>query len=72
MSPALAGRFPTTGPPGMSPKLMTFFNVFYFWLCWVFIAVEGLSQVAEGWGRSLGAACGLLTAAAPLCFEAHL
>ena len=33
--------------------------------------MEGLSQVAEGWGCSLVAACGLLMAVAPLCFEAQ-
>ena len=34
----------------------------YFWLRWVFVAVHGVSLVAESRGYSLAAACGLLTA----------
>ena len=29
-----------------------FFNLFIFWLCWVFVAVRGLSLVAESGGYS--------------------
>ena len=32
------------------------FNLFYFWLCWVFIAVHGLSLVAVSGGYS---SCGV-------------
>ena len=51
VSPALAGRFPTTAPPGK--PFFLFFNKFiYFWLPWVFVAVRGLSLVAAGGGYS--------------------
>ena len=31
----------------------------YFWLCWVFIAVQGLALVVASWGHSLVVVCGL-------------
>ena len=34
--------------------------IIYFWLCWVFVAVQGLSLVAESGGSSLFAVCRLL------------
>ena len=34
--------------------------IIYFWLCWVFVAVQGLSLVAESGGSSLVAVCRLL------------
>ena len=34
-------------------KFFIYFNLFYFWLCWVFIAVHGLSLVAVSGGYSL-------------------
>ena len=47
-SPALAGRFSTTAPPGK--PWISFFNLFilsiYFWLRWVFVAARGLPLVA--------------------------
>ena len=42
------------------------FNIFYFWLCWVFIAAGGLSPAAAN--RSV-VVCGLLTAVGPLVAE---
>ena len=42
MSPALAGGFLTTAPPG---KPSFWFLIIYFWLCWVFVAACGLSLV---------------------------
>ena len=46
--PALAGRLPTTAPPGKPPDIFLFLlNIlFYFWLRWVFVAARGLSLVA--------------------------
>ena len=34
-------------------SFLFFINLFYFWLCWVFIAVRGLSLVAASGGYSL-------------------
>ena len=38
-----------------------FFNLFiiYFWLCWVFVSVRGLSPVAESRGHSSSRCAGL-------------
>ena len=50
VSPALAGRFLTTAPPGMSQKKPFKKNEFilfiYFWLHWVFVAARRFSLVA--------------------------
>ena len=43
-----------------TPHLFFFINLFYFWLCWVFVAVSRLSPVA---------ASGLLIAVASLAVE---
>ena len=59
VSPALAGGFLTTEPPG-KPNFSLFIYLFiykfilfiYFWLCWVFIAVCGLSLVVVSGGYS--------------------
>ena len=52
VSPALAGRFSTTAPPG-KPQLFIYFFIFYFfWLHWVFVTVHGLSLVAASGGYS--------------------
>ena len=54
VSPALAGRFSTTAPPG-KPLFSFFlkrFNFIYFWLLWVFVARRGLSLVAASGGYS--------------------
>ena len=62
VSPALAGGFLTTGPPGTSQRYFFFFliNLFiYFWLCWVFVAVQGLSLVAASGGYSSSQCTGL-------------
>ena len=40
-----------------------------FWLCWVFIAVRGLSPVLASGGSSLVAVCGILVAVASLASE---
>ena len=53
VSPALAGRFSTTAPPG-KPYL------FYFWLHWVFIAAHGLFSGCGEQGLLFIAVCGLL------------
>ena len=50
-------RVLTTGLPGKSQGALTFFFLIiylfvYFWLRWVFIAVHGLSLVAESRGYS--------------------
>ena len=45
-------------------------NLFiYFWLCWFFVAVQGLSLVVASRGYSLVAGCGLLIAVASLVAE---
>ena len=61
MSPALAGRFFTTEPPG-KPKhyrdtfhqttLLFLIFLLYFWLCWVFIFLHGFPLVAVSRGYS--------------------
>ena len=57
VSPALAGRFSTTAPPG-KPKFyffifyFKFIYLFNFWLCWVFVAACGLPLVAASGGYS--------------------
>ena len=43
-----------------------FNNLFYFWLCWIFAALWGLSRIAAIGGRAFVAVCGLLTVLAPL------
>ena len=54
-SPALEGRFFTAEPPENSSHVH-FINLFilfiYFWLCWVFVAVHGLSLIVVSGGYS--------------------
>ena len=38
----------------------------YFWLCWVFVSVQGLSPVAESGGHSSSRCAGLTVAASPV------
>ena len=46
-----------------------FFNKFiYFWLCWVFVSVRGLSQVAASGGHS-SSRCAGLSVSRPLIAE---
>ena len=40
--------------------------MYLFWLCWVFVAVHGLSLVVASRGYSLAAVCGLLIVVASL------
>ena len=47
-------------------KFFSFLKSVYFWLCWVFVAVSGLSLVSESGGYPLAAVLGLLTVVAPL------
>ena len=42
----------------------------YFWLCWVFVAMLGLSLVVESRGDSLVSVLGLLVAVASHCGRA--
>ena len=56
MSPALAGRFSTTAPPG-KPQLI-FFNLkkyLFIWLCQVLVAAHGLFVAVHGLLSSCGA-----------------
>ena len=57
MSPALAGRFLTTAPPGKCKDVVFFSFLFlkfiYFWPRWVFVAVRGFSLVVASGGYSL-------------------
>ena len=76
VSPALAGGFLTTTPPGKSPgrrilnhwttrevpsiQILIYFLFFiFFWLCWVFVSVRGLSPVAASGGHSSSRCMGL-------------
>ena len=43
--------------PGLNSSLKIFFV--YLWLCWVFIAVHGLSLVNGEWGLLFITVCGL-------------
>ena len=36
-----------------------FIYLFYFWLCWVFVSVRGLSLVVASWGHSSSQCTGL-------------
>ena len=46
----------------LSQQLITVYFIIYFWLCWVFNAVHGLSLVAMSGGLLFIAMVGLLTA----------
>ena len=72
VSPALAGGFLTTVPPGMSSIFFVFLNVIiylsiylsiylfiYLWLCWVFVSARGLSLVTSSGGHSSSRCAGL-------------
>ena len=50
----------------------SFFFFFNFWLCWVFVAVHGLSLVAESRGYSLVAVHRLLIAVTSVAAEHRL
>ena len=55
MSPALAGGFLTTAPPWKPPTVLFYFIfnfIYYFQLCWVFVAVRGFLLVAVSGGCS--------------------
>ena len=85
ISPALAGGFLTTAPPGKfyissfichhrlveeaSLALYLIIYLFIYWLCWVFVAACGLSLVAVSEGYSFVTVRGLLIAVAPLVAE---
>ena len=51
---------------------LEFWKKNFFWLCWVFIALHGLSLVAASRGYSLVEMCGLLFAVASLVAEQRL
>ena len=36
-----------------------FFFIYYFWLCWVFVSMRGLSPVVASWGHSSSLRAGL-------------
>ena len=64
VSPALAGGFLTTAPPGKPSKWFCCCCccccfIFYFWLCWVFVSVRGLSLVAASRDHSSSRCAGL-------------
>ena len=55
--------------------IISFLNIYlfiYFWLCWVFVSVRGLSPVAASGGPSFIAVRGPLTIAASLAAEHRL
>ena len=51
--------------------ILLYIHIIYFWLCWVFVAVRGLSLAAESGGYS-GCSAGLLTAVTSLTVECGL
>ena len=53
-------------------RRVAFKKVFIFWLCWVFIAVQGLSLVAESKGYSLVGVPGLRIVVVSLVAEHRL
>ena len=63
MSPALAGEFLTTAPPGKPKGSFFFFFLkylfIYLWLCWVFVSARGLSVVVASGGHSSSRCAGL-------------
>ena len=84
VSPALAGRFSTTAPPGkpLAPfffffklNLLLFLNFIYLfiylWLCWFFVSVRGLSLVAASGGHS-SSQCASLSLLRPQIGRAHV
>ena len=57
----------------ISNKIVFFLNLFiYFWLCWVFLSVRGLSLVAVSGGHSSSRCTGLSPIAASLVAEHRL
>ena len=52
-------RVLTTGPRGKSLCCIFYLFIFYFWLCWVFISVRGLSLVVASGGHSSSRCAGL-------------
>ena len=74
VSPALAGRLSTNAPPG-KPLTIFFFNFYlfiFFWLCWVFVFVRGLSSSCGKRGPLFIAVRGPLTIAVSLVAEHRL
>ena len=41
------------GIPNLGINVCVFKILFSFWLCWIFVAAQGLSLVGENWGFSL-------------------
>ena len=74
MSAALGGGFLTTAPPGKPCEVFFFLiNLFiylfiYFWLCWVFVSVWGLSPVAAS-GAHSSSWCAGLSLSRPLLWQ---
>ena len=48
------------------------FFIFTFWLCWVFVALRGLSLVVQSGGLLFVVVCGLHIAVASLVAENRL
>ena len=62
LPPPLQASAQSPGAQGGSPDLLVFFffNLFiYFWLCWVFVPVRGLSLVVASGGHSSSRCAGL-------------
>ena len=53
-------------------SILEFLFIYLFWLCWIFVAVNGLSLVVLSGGYSLISVNGLLIAVAPLVVEHRL
>ena len=62
----LIPRFFTLSDATVNEIFLNIFRLFYFWLCWVFIAVGGPSSVAERGGCSLAVGHRCLTAVVSL------
>ena len=51
--------FISLAPQTLPFHVIFFFNLFYFWLCWVFVSVRGLSLVVASGGHSSSWCAGL-------------
>ena len=58
--------------PRTEPCLFIYLFIIYFWLCWVFLAVYGLSLAMESRGYSQVVISGLLIVVASLVAELGL
>ena len=66
----ISNRFPGDAATAASEYHTFFFFLIYFWLCWVFVSVRGLSLVAASGGHS-SSRCAGLSLSRPLLLVEH-